>query len=137
MQVRLENMTKKFEGKAGTVVAVDHLNVTIESGKLIGFLGPSGCGKTTSLYMIAGIHSLTNGHIYFDDVDVTGLAPEKRGVGMVFQNYALYPHLSVGDNIAFPLVNSKAIRQRFMKELDELNQSALKKPRISNMSTCR
>jgi len=127
MQVRLENMTKKFEGKAGTVVAVDHLNVTIESGKLIGFLGPSGCGKTTSLYMIAGIHSLTNGHIYFDDVDVTGLAPEKRGVGMVFQNYALYPHLSVGDNIAFPLVNSKAIRQRFMKELAELNQSALKK----------
>ena len=121
MQVRFENVTKCFESKRGSVTAVDRLSITIPSGKLVGFLGPSGCGKTTSLYMIAGIHNLTEGEIWFGEECVTGLPPEKRGVGMVFQNYALYPHLSVYDNIAFPLVNSKDIKKRFLREMEEYN----------------
>ncbi len=123
MQVRLENVTKRFDGNKGPVTAVDCLNVTIPSGKLVGFLGPSGCGKTTSLYMIAGIHTLTEGDIWFGDDRVTQLPPEKRGVGMVFQNYALYPHLTVYDNIAFPLVNSKDIKKQFSQELESRNRA--------------
>jgi len=130
MQVRLENVTKEFVGKRKeTVVAVENLDVEIQSGKLVGFLGPSGCGKTTTLYMIAGIHTLSKGNIWFGDRQVNTLAPEKRGVGMVFQNYALYPHLSVFDNIAFPIVNSKDIKKQFQKELVEYNKE--KKSNIS------
>lgn len=124
MQVRFENVTKRFESKRSSVTAVNRLSITIPSGKLVGFLGPSGCGKTTSLYMIAGIHSLTEGEIWFGEECVTGLPPEKRGVGMVFQNYALYPHLSVYDNIAFPLVNSKDIKKRFLREMDSRNAAS-------------
>ena len=127
MQVRFEHVTKQFSGKHGTVTAVNDLNVTIPSGKLVGFLGPSGCGKTTSLYMIAGIHTLTAGNIWFGEECVTTLPPEKRGVGMVFQNYALYPHLSVFDNISFPLVNAKSIKKQFMDELAEYNRANGKK----------
>ena len=79
------------------------------------------------MYMIAGIHTLSGGDIWFDDQKVTDLAPEKRGVGMVFQNYALYPHLSVYDNIAFPIVNSKDIRRQFKEELDCCNETSQEK----------
>lgn len=123
MQVRFENVSKRFDSKHGTVTAVNNLNVVIPSGKLVGFLGPSGCGKTTSLYMIAGIHNLTEGNIWFGEECVTALPPEKRGVGMVFQNYALYPHLSVYDNIAFPLVNSKDIKKQFTAEMEDYNRA--------------
>ncbi|HML68486.1 MAG TPA: ABC transporter ATP-binding protein [Clostridia bacterium] len=119
MQVRFESVTKQFQTKHGDVTAVDNLSLTIGTGKLIGFLGPSGCGKTTSLFMIAGIYPLTDGRILFDDIDVTALSPEKRGVGMVFQNYALYPHLTVRENIEFPLVNSKEMKNRLKQELSE------------------
>jgi multiple sugar transport system ATP-binding protein len=119
MQVRFDSVTKQFHTKNGDVTAVDHLSLTIESGKLIGFLGPSGCGKTTSLFMIAGIYPLTGGRILFDETDVTKLSPEKRGVGMVFQNYALYPHLRVRENIEFPLVNSKEMQKRLIGELSD------------------
>ena len=119
MQVRFDAATKQFHSKKGSVTAVDRLSLTIGSGKLIGFLGPSGCGKTTSLFMIAGIHPLTEGRILFDEADVTGMTLEKRGVGMVFQNYALYPHLSVRENIEFPLVNSKEMKKRLMRELSQ------------------
>lgn len=123
MQVRLEKVRKEFKGKQGkTVVAVGDMDVTIESGKLVGFLGPSGCGKTTTLYMIAGIHTLSGGNMWFGDQQVNTLAPEKRGVGMVFQNYALYPHLTVYDNISFPIVNSRDIKKRFQKELASYNE---------------
>lgn len=122
MEVRLEKLTKEFTSKKKSVAAVNDLDVTIRSGKLVGFLGPSGCGKTTTLYMIAGIHTISDGNIWFDDQVVNNLAPEKRGVGMVFQNYALYPHLSVFDNIAFPLVNSKDIKKKFQKELESYNK---------------
>lgn len=99
MKVTLENLTKRF----GKVIAVNQLDVTLESGKLIALLGPSGCGKSTLLYMLAGITPVTHGDIYFDDIKVTEMAPEKRGVGLVFQNYALYPHMTVLQNICFPL----------------------------------
>ncbi|MCL2216502.1 MAG: ABC transporter ATP-binding protein [Defluviitaleaceae bacterium] len=118
MQVRFESVTKQFQDKRKRIVtAVDNLSLTIESGKLMGFLGPSGCGKSTSLFIIAGIHHLTSGRIWFDERDVSVLPPEKRGVGMVFQNYALYPHLTVRQNIEFPLVNSKEIKNRLKAEL--------------------
>ena len=106
MDVRIENLTKTFVGKKGKeTTAVDRMNFTIPDGKLVGLLGPSGCGKSTTLYMIAGLHKPTDGHIWFGDEDVTNVPPENRGIGLVFQNYALYPHLSVRQNIEFPLDN--------------------------------
>ena len=106
MDVRIENLTKTFVGKKGVeTTAVDKMNFTIPDGKLVGLLGPSGCGKSTTLYMIAGLHKPTDGHIWFGDEDVTNVPPENRGIGLVFQNYALYPHLSVRQNIEFPLDN--------------------------------
>ena len=106
MEVRIENLTKTFIGRKGVeTTAVSHMNFTIPDGKLVGLLGPSGCGKSTTLYMIAGLHKPTDGHIWFGDEDVTNTPPENRGIGLVFQNYALYPHLSVRQNIQFPLDN--------------------------------
>ena len=99
MRVRLDHLTKKF----GPTTAVDDFSVVLEDGELISLLGPSGCGKSTILNMLAGIIPVTAGHIYFDDEDVTGLPPERRGIGLVFQNYALYPHMTVLQNICFPL----------------------------------
>jgi len=106
MDVRIENLTKTFVGKKGVeTTAVNKMNFTIPDGKLVSLLGPSGCGKSTTLYMIAGLHKPTDGHIWFGDEDVTNVPPENRGIGLVFQNYALYPHLSVRQNIEFPLDN--------------------------------
>ena len=99
MKVRVEGLTKRYND----VIAVDNLTAEFESGKLIALLGPSGCGKTTMLNMLSGILPVSEGKIYFDDVDVTDLPPEKREVGLVFQNYALYPHMTVLENICFPL----------------------------------
>lgn len=103
MEIRLQGLVKKFDD----FTAVDHLNITFEDGELTGLLGPSGCGKSTTLYMISGLENVTDGHIYFGDRDVTGLSPNERNIGLVFQNYALYPHMTVADNIAFPLTNMK------------------------------
>jgi ABC-type sugar transport system ATPase subunit len=97
--VRLEGLTKHF----GKVVALRALDLDIRAGELIAFLGPSGCGKTTILLMIAGIYQPTAGRIYFGDRRVEHLHPRDRDVGMVFQSYALYPHLTLFENIAFPL----------------------------------
>jgi len=99
MEVKIENLVKRF----GDVTAVNHVNATFESGKLIALLGPSGCGKTTMLNMLSGILAVTEGKIYFDGKDVTDLTPDKREIGLVFQNYALYPHMTVLENICFPL----------------------------------
>ena len=109
MKITLEHLTKVFENrKAGRrVVAVNDLNVEIPSGKLIGLLGPSGCGKSTTLFMLSGLETPTSGRILFGEDDVTDLAPEKRGIGLVFQNYALYPHMTVEQNIMFPLLNMR------------------------------
>ena len=106
MKVVLEDLTKVFppRNKKGTdVVAVDHFNFEIPDGMLVGLLGPSGCGKSTTLNLISGLETPTEGRIWFGDEDVTNLPPEERGVGLVFQNYALYPHLTVEENIIFPL----------------------------------
>ena len=108
MKVVLENLTKTFPARvkgASPTTAVRDFSYTIPDGELIGLLGPSGCGKSTTLNMICGLEKPTAGKIYFGADDVTSLAPEHRGVGMVFQNYALYPHLTVRQNITFPLEN--------------------------------
>ena len=104
MDIRLVNLTKVFADKNSEVRAVDNLNIHIPSGKLIGLLGPSGCGKSTTLYMIAGLLEPSSGQILFGDEDVTALPAEKRGIGLVFQNYALYPHMTVEQNIITSLV---------------------------------
>jgi ABC-type sugar transport systems, ATPase components len=109
MEIRLKNLTKVFPGdkKKGIpdTIAVNNLDVVVPDGKLLGLLGPSGCGKSTTLYMIAGLLEPTSGEIWFGDEEVTRLSPERRGIGLVFQNYALYPHMTVYDNVAFPLTN--------------------------------
>ncbi len=109
MKVVLEHLTKIFTNKKqkSEVRAVDDLNIEIPDGKLIGLLGPSGCGKSTTLYMISGLQEPTAGRIFFGDADVTDLAAEKREIGMVFQNYALFPHMTVAQNIMFPLLNHR------------------------------
>jgi len=111
MKVTLQELTKIFpsrDKKAGKEVrAVDHFDLEIPDGKLIGLLGPSGCGKSTMLYMIAGLQKPTSGKIFFGEEDVTELSAENRGIGLVFQNYALYPHMTVEQNILFPLQNFK------------------------------
>ena len=111
MKVVLDHLTKRFPNRnkkaGGDVIAVNDFTFEIPDGKLIGLLGPSGCGKSTTLNLISGLESPTEGRIFFGDDDVTKLPPENRGIGLVFQNYALYPHLTVRQNITFPLENLK------------------------------
>lgn len=97
--VRLVNITRKFDG----VAAVSDLNLTVQDGEFFSLLGPSGCGKTTILRMIAGFCIPTAGEIFFDDRGVSALPPNKRNTGMVFQNYALFPHMTVLENVGFGL----------------------------------
>lgn len=109
MKVVLQNLTKIFPSRNKKsneeVIAVNDFTFEIPDGKLIGLLGPSGCGKSTTLYMLSGLQKPSSGKIFFGDDDVTELATENRGVGLVFQNYALYPHMTVKQNILFPLQN--------------------------------
>ena len=125
MEIKLKNLTKVFPGNPAKnipdAVAVDSLNVDIRDGELIGLLGPSGCGKSTTLYMIAGLKAPTDGEIWFGDEDVTHLAPEKREIGLVFQNYALYPHMTVYENVKFPLTNLKIVKNKKDKVLENNN----------------
>ena len=111
MKVVLKNLTKKFPSrdrkKREDVIAVNNFDFEIPDGRLIGLLGPSGCGKSTVLNLISGLLKPTDGRIFFGEDDVTDLPPENRGIGLVFQNYALYPHLTVRQNIMFPLENLK------------------------------
>ena len=111
MEIRLKNLTKIFPGDARKhirdTIAVKDLDVTIPDGTLVGLLGPSGCGKSTTLYMISGLLKPTSGEVWFGDQEVTNLPPEKRGIGLVFQNYALYPHMTIYKNIEFPLTSLK------------------------------
>ena len=111
MKVVLQNLTKIFPSRDkksnSEVVAVNDFTFEIPDGKLVGLLGPSGCGKSTTLYMISGLQKPTSGKIFFGEDDVTDLPTESRGIGLVFQNYALYPHMTVKQNILFPLQNLK------------------------------
>lgn len=126
MQIRLVGLTKKFPGdaKKGTAdtIAVDSLDIDIKDGELMGLLGPSGCGKSTTLYMLAGLKEPSSGEIWFDDEDVTHLAPEKRGIGLVFQNYALYPHMTVYKNVAFPLTNLRVEENEKSFKLEKISK---------------
>ncbi len=123
MKVVLQNLTKIFpsrDKKSGKeVVAVNDFNFEIPDGKLIGLLGPSGCGKSTTLYMISGLQKPTSGKIFFGDDDVTELSTENRGIGLVFQNYALYPHMTVQQNIMFPLQNLKGADKMTKEEMQK------------------
>ncbi len=137
MKVVLENLTKIFPSrskKAGEeVVAVNDFTFEIPDGKLIGLLGPSGCGKSTTLYMISGLQKPTSGKIYFGEDDVTTLSPENRGVGLVFQNYALYPHMTVKQNILFPLQNLKGKDKLSKEEMLERAYNAAKLVQIDEL----
>lgn len=112
--INLKGITKKYK----SVVAVKNLNLEVKEGELFCLLGPSGCGKTTTLRMIAGFIPPTNGEIYIGDKNVTNLLPNKRDIGMVFQDYALFPHLSVANNIAFGLRMRKFDKEKIAEKVD-------------------
>ena len=122
MKVVLEKLTKRFASrneKGKDVIAVNNFDFEIPDGQLVGLLGPSGCGKSTTLNLISGLETPTEGRIWFGDRDVTNLPPEERGVGLVFQNYALYPHLTVEENIIFPLQNLKGSKKMTKEAMHE------------------
>ncbi|MFR5795334.1 MAG: ABC transporter ATP-binding protein [Christensenellales bacterium] len=112
--IRIENLRKEYDAKT---VALDDIDLVFEDSTFVALLGPSGCGKTTTLNCIAGLLEPTSGKIFFGDKDVTQLQPKDRNIGMVFQSYALYPHLKVIDNIAFPL------KQKGMKKAERYEKA--------------
>ncbi|MDQ4094709.1 MAG: ABC transporter ATP-binding protein [Actinomycetota bacterium] len=114
--VRLENLTKSFKD----VVAVDDISLTIEEGEFFSLLGPSGCGKTTTLRMIGGFEEPTSGNVYLGDNEVSGLPPYKRNVNTVFQSYALFPHLTVEENIAYGLKRKKVDKVEIKSRVEEM-----------------
>ena len=137
MKVVLEHLTKIFPSRNkkshDEVIAVNDFTFEIPDGKLIGLLGPSGCGKSTALNLLCGLQKPSSGKIYFGDDDVTGLPAENRGVGMVFQNYALYPHLTVRQNICFPLENLKGEAKLSKQEMYERALEAAKLVQIDEL----
>ena len=116
MRVVLDHITKRF----ADVTAVSEFSATLEDGELVSLLGPSGCGKSTLLNMLSGILPVSGGKIYFDDQDVTSMPPEKRGIGLVFQNYALYPHMTVMGNICFPLETQRVPKAERIERANEI-----------------
>lgn len=130
MKIVLEHLTKKFPSRnkkdRSEVTAVGDFNFEIPDGKLVGLLGPSGCGKSTTLNLICGLLKPTEGRILFGEDDVTMLPPENRGVGLVFQNYALYPHLTVEKNIQFPLENLRGAEKLSKEEMKKRVYEAAK-----------
>ncbi len=137
MEVVLKNLTKTFPSRDRKahqdVIAVNDFNFEIPDGKLIGLLGPSGCGKSTTLNLISGLLKPTSGRIFFGGDDVTDLPPENRGIGLVFQNYALYPHLTVKQNILFPLQNLKGKDKLSKQEMLEKAYEAAKLVQIDEL----
>lgn len=121
MRVKLENLSKRW----GKVIGADGINLDIGDGEFVAFLGPSGCGKTTTLLMVAGIYKPTEGNIRFDDRVVNYVAPKDRNIGMVFQSYALYPHMTVFQNISYPLKLQKIpkaeMRERTQRVADMMD----------------
>ena len=111
--VTLNNISKRFE----ETTAVSDVSLNVERGEFFGLLGPSGCGKTTTLRMIAGLETPDSGTIHFEGRDITRLSPDKRGFGMVFQNYALFPHLNVFENVAFGLRARKKPKTEITKSV--------------------
>jgi len=134
MRVELENLSKAWDG----VVGADRITLDIADGELVAFLGPSGCGKTTTLLMVAGIYKPTGGTISFDGNVVNEVAPKDRAIGMVFQSYALYPHMTVFGNISYPLKLKKTdkgeIRQRVQRVADMMGIGSLLDRKIAQLS---
>ena len=132
--VRLQNITRKFDD----VIAVNDFSLTIQNGEFFTLLGPSGCGKTTLLRMIAGFCIPTSGEIFFDDRNVSALPPHKRNIGMVFQNYALFPHMSVFENVAFGLRARKMpiseCQKRVGGALELVDLAGLEKRKVTQLS---
>ncbi len=123
-QLRLDGIARRFVDRTGggsEIVALDGLSLVVRRGEFIALLGPSGCGKSTALGCIAGLVRLSRGSIWLDDTRIDGLSPERRGFGMVFQNYALFPHMTVGENVAFGLrmraVQAAQVRVRVERAL--------------------
>ena len=137
MKIVLKNLTKKFPNRnkkeGGDVIAVNNFDFEIPDGKLVGLLGPSGCGKSTTLNLISGLEKPTEGRIFFGEDEVTELPPEVRGVGLVFQSYALYPHLTVAKNIRFPLENLKGENKLTKEQMDERVLNAAKLVQIEEL----
>ena len=119
ISIRIQQLTKRF----GAVTALQHLDLTIEPGELFFLLGPSGCGKTTLLRSLAGFYIPDEGKIWFGDEDVTRLAPHKRNTGMMFQSYALWPHLTVAQNVAFGLEERKVAALEIKRRVNEALES--------------
>ena len=132
--LKLDDVTKRF----GDTVAVDALSVDIQPGELVTLLGPSGCGKTTTLRMIAGFELPTSGTIHIGGRDITRLRPQARGVGMVFQNYALFPHLDVYENVAFGLrvrrASARDIDERVHRALERVDLQGLERRKVQQLS---
>ncbi len=114
--VRFDNVDKSYDGK---ILVVKGLNLDIEEGEFVTMLGPSGSGKTTCLMMLAGFETPTHGEIYLDNKIISNIPPHKRGIGMVFQNYALFPHMTVYENLAFPLSVRKIPKDEADKKIDK------------------
>ena len=137
MKVILQNLTKKYPSRnkkqPQEVIAVNDFSFEIPDGKLIGLLGPSGCGKSTTLKLLSGLQTPTSGKIFFGDDDVTDLPAENRGVGLVFQNYALYPHLTVKQNITFPLENRKGKDKLTKQQMADMALEAAKLVQIDGL----
>ncbi|MCX8010050.1 MAG: ATP-binding cassette domain-containing protein, partial [Ignavibacteria bacterium] len=114
--VKLENLKKVFDNK---VVAVQNVNLVVEDKEFVVLVGPSGCGKTTTLRMIAGLEEITEGSLYIDDVLMNNVEPKDRDIAMVFQNYALYPHMTVFENMAFGLKLRKFPKDEIKKRVEE------------------
>ncbi|WP_020593073.1 ABC transporter ATP-binding protein [Kiloniella laminariae] len=132
--IKLENVTKSF----GDVAVIPPLNLEINEGEFVVFVGPSGCGKSTLLRLIAGLEDVSSGNIYIDGADATGIRPARRGLAMVFQSYALYPHMSVRNNIAFPLkmagMAAAEIDRKVMGAAEVLNLTDYLKRRPGQLS---
>jgi len=136
VKVELRNLTKVFSNanrNQEPVTAVNNVSLTIPEGTLVGLLGPSGCGKSTTLNLLSGLLTPTEGQIFFGEEDVTQIPAEKRGVGLVFQNYALYPHLTVRDNILFPLQNIPRAQRPGKKELLKKVEQAARLVQIESL----
>ena len=138
--VTLINLTKRFKSLdgSGEVLAVDDVNLEVKTGELVTILGPSGCGKTTTLRMIAGFEYPTSGSILIGDKDVAKIPPNKRGLSMVFQSYALFPHLTIYENVAYGLrvqkLPAKEIRERTERALDLMQLTTMAKRYPSQVS---
>jgi iron(III) transport system ATP-binding protein len=140
VRLKLDHVSKQFQdrGGSGLVLAVDDVTLEIKSGEFVTLLGPSGCGKTTTLRMIAGFENPTSGRIILDSQEITHLAPNKRDMALVFQNYALFPHMTVFDNVAYGLQTQRIprdkIRERVRDVLNMMSLSGMEERRPNQLS---